>query len=505
MSSKVYSAVLVGIETHIVEIEVDIATNKKPGIFIIGLPDAAIQESRKRLSAAFKHIGVDVSKYHITLNLAPADLKKSGAYFDFPMAVAILRACGIINPPAEFLEETIFCGEIGLDGGLRPTSRVFAFALDAKNFNKTRLVVPAGSHIEMVINGVEIICVGNLCELISYFNEGYVLPKIEGSNIVSRINDSVDFVDVKGQYQAKRALQIAAAGNHHTIFMGPPGSGKTMLAERLSTIMEPLSIAEMIELNRIYSSVGSNRSFMSMRPFRSPHHTVSYAGLVGGGSPIQAGEITLAHLGVLFLDEITEFSKKTLESLRQPLESKSVSISRANSFVKLPANFLLIAAFNPCPCGFAGEISKRCTCSKVIIDNYVKRLSGPLLDRIDLQLMLSPVKTDQVFNKSAHKTSAKMRAEIAGAVEMQKQRGIKNGDIPAKMIDEYCPKSSEAQRIIEMAFEKLNLSMRGYHKLLRVSRTIADIDGKDIIEASHVKEALSYRQIDQRISQLIIT
>jgi magnesium chelatase family protein len=504
MSSKIYSATLLGLETYIVEIEVDISHGKQ-SINIVGLPDASIQESKKRIMAAIRNTSIILPDKYITLNLAPADLKKMGTGFDLPMAMGILHATGFIDIPKSFLEETLFIGEVGLDGSLKPTSGIFSIAVDAIKLGKKRIILPNSSSMTTSLDNLEILCVDNIMDLILYFKGKRELKPLGIKPVNPTRDTSVDFSEISGQYMAKRALQIAAAGNHHSIFMGPPGSGKTMLAQRLPTIMPVMKFNEMLEVTRIYSSSGllSRNEFISTRPFRSPHHTISYGGLVGGGSKITPGEITLSHKGILFLDEITEFTKKTLEVLRQPLEEKTITISRASSSLTFPADFLMVAAFNPCPCGFAGDATKRCACPKLLIDNYLKKLSGPFLDRIDLQLTLQPVHYSQTLNPTTNKSSEQMYKEMEHALAIQEKRGIKNGNMSVHDIQEYCKTTDEAQNIIKLAFDKLNLSMRGYHKILKVSRTIADIENKEMIEASHIKEALSYRQIDQKIANIL--
>jgi magnesium chelatase family protein len=508
MNSKIYSATLLGLDTYLVEIEADIIEGKKQ-INIIGLTDYTIQESKKRIQSAIRNSGIVLPDQSITLNLAPASLKKTGTGFDLSLAISLLQVTKRITVDEKFLNETLFLGELGLDGSLKASHGIFSIALDAEKLKKKRLVVPSSAFINASLNNIEILCADTLSEIISYLNGAKKLKTLKTNHkIIQSKEFNIDFSEINGQIQAKRAMQIAAAGWHHSIFMGPPGSGKTMLAQRLQTIMNPLTANDMIEITRIYSSTGSltQNDLITNRPFRSPHHTISYGGLVGGGSQIKAGEITLSHKGILFLDEITEFSKKTLEVLRQPLEEKVVTIARASSNITFPADFLLVAAFNPCPCGFAGSIGnaqKRCSCPKLMIDNYLKKLSGPFLDRIDIQLTLQAVEYSETLQKSNNKTSKEMYQEIEYAIEIQKKRGIKNGNMGVKEIEQYCILTEDAQKIIKLSFEKLNLSMRSYHKILKVARTIADIDNKDIIDTSHIKEAFSYRQIDQKIMALL--
>lgn len=505
MRAKIFSATIVGLETYLVEIEVDISRGR-PRIHIVGLAGVAIQESKKRIESSMRHINQLLPEATITLNLAPADLKKVGTGFDLPMAVAILHAITAVRITDKFLNETIFCGELGLDGSLKSVNGIFSIALDAKKMGKKRIVIPSSSEFTHTIDSLEVICVSNLSDLIKFFKGDIGITPLKKGSPPRVINTTYDFSDIQGQYQAKRALQIAAAGYHHTIFMGPPGSGKTMLANRLIGIMPSMSFTEMVETTRIYSASGmlSRNELLIDRPFRNPHHTISYAGLVGGGSTITPGEVTLGHNGVLFLDEITEFSKKTLEVMRQPLEDKKVTIARASASISYPADFLLIAAFNPCPCGFSGDGTKRCACSKIIVESYLKKLSGPFLDRIDIQLSLHAVKyEDTIKDSSFNKTSAQMYGEIESAIDIQKKRGVKNGHMAIKHVQQYCKTTPAAEEVIKKAFDKLNLSMRGYHKILKVSRTIADIAGKEFIEDTHIKEALSYRQIDQKLANIM--
>lgn len=511
MHSKIFSATTIGVNAYQVEVEVDLSFGLI-NFFIVGLPDTAIKESKQRVISALKNNGIKLPERKIIVNLAPADLKKEGTLFDLPIAIGIIKASQAVEISQKFLEETIFIGELSLDGSIKPVKGALPICYDIKKFGKKRIILPVENAYEAaLIDDMEVIGVKNLTELIAYLrNEIPIAPTQNSwSSFVKRQpRQKLDFSQVRGQEQAKRALQISAAGNHNILFVGSPGAGKTMLAKRLPTIMPEMNFDEMLETSKIYSISGklSNQALILSRPFRNPHHTISQAGLVGGGSFPQPGEISLAHNGILFLDELTEFKRTTLEVLRQPLETKNVCISRATHTVDFPASFLLVAALNPCPCGFFGDKKRACTCSPVQISKYMEKLSGPLLDRIDLQIYVQSIEYKEITQGDKNSLSSdELKINIKKAVTKQASRFGQsnkfNNEMSTEDIEKFCKLTPAAETIIQKAFDRLNLSMRGYHKILKVARTIADLDDKEVIDTLHLQEAILYRSLNQSLEK----
>lgn len=500
MVSRVNSSAVIGVDGFLVEVETDIL-NGLPSFTVVGLPDKAVEESRERVRSAIKNSGVDFPVKRITVNLAPSDLQKEGSSFDMPIAISMLYASEQLTGD---IDDSLFIGELSLNGNFRLTRGVLPAILLAKKLKFKRVFVPKENEFEAsMVKGVDIYAVENLKDLVLFLDSKKTLEKIESVDFESLQDESIyetDLKDIKGQESVKRAIEVAVAGGHNILLKGPPGSGKTLIAKTIPSLLPPLSFDEALEVTKIYSISGllGGGNFMVTRPFRSPHHTTSYVGLIGGSASPKPGEISLAHRGVLFLDEFPEFSRNVLESLRQPLEDGVVSISRAKQRVSYPADFMLVAAANPCPCGYQGDSTRECICTSTQILRYQKRLSGPLLDRIDIHVDVPAVKTEKLVNDENVEDSAAVRKRINKALKLQESRFkdikiLTNGQMSARDIKKYIELSKEMKDLMKTAADKLSLSARSFHKVLKVARTIADLDSCKEIKKEHILEALQYR------------
>ncbi|MBR5820775.1 MAG: YifB family Mg chelatase-like AAA ATPase [Alistipes sp.] len=506
MFVRTHAAALVGIDAVPVAVEVNIAGGGL-GLYLVGLPDNAVRESEERIRAAFENSEERFSGRKVVVNLAPADLKKEGAAFDLPIAIGILAAMGRVE--TTLLEETMLAGELSLDGGVKPVRGILSLALAARKAGLKRLILSEENVSEAaVVAELEVIGVSNLRQTIDYLNGELKLTPTEPEATLTMEEAgryAEDFADVKGQLHVKRALEIAAAGGHNVLMIGSPGSGKTMLARRLPTILPPLQLEEALETTKIHSVAGLQRfdGLMTCRPFRAPHHTASPVSLIGGGQSPRPGEVSLAHNGILFLDELPEFGRSVLEVLRQPLEDREIVVSRARYSVAYPANFTLVAAMNPCPCGYYNHPTKECTCSPGAVHRYMGRISGPLMDRIDMHIEVTPVDPAELQSASEGERSSVVRERVMRAREIQRKRfeGIAgvhtNARMNAAMVRQYCVLDEASDRLLKRAMERLSLSARAYDRILKVSRTIADLAGREQIVQSDVAEAIGYRSLDR--------